>query len=92
MRNHKKEAEGINLEAIADNAMDGTGRGIIVGLDALRHATLALVEQQKIANLIALGSYRVTDNQLPPFRHLVMDALGEYDVTPTATIREGLDL
>ncbi|MBO1739703.1 hypothetical protein [Leifsonia sp. TF02-11] len=49
-------------------------------------------EQLRIANRIALGQYRVALNDLPPFRHLVMEPRGEDSVAPVAPIREGLGL
>lgn len=59
---------------------------------AQAHATLALVEQQRIANLIALGSLRLGPNEYPVLRHLVIEPSGENDVAPVAAIREGLGL
>lgn len=59
---------------------------------AQAHATLALVEQQRIANLIALGQFRVGVNDLPHLRHLAVVPAGMYDLQPVAEIREGLGL
>ena len=59
---------------------------------AQAEATLALVEQQRIANLIALGQFRVGPNELPPFRHLVMRPVNEYDVEPTTDIAAALGI
>lgn len=56
------------------------------------HATLALVEQQRIANLIALGQFRVGPDDLPPFRHLVMQPVNAYDVEPTTDIAAALGI
>ena len=56
------------------------------------HATFALVEQQRIANLIALGQFRVGPNELPPFRHLVMRPVNAYDVEPTTDIAAALGI
>lgn len=56
------------------------------------HATLALVEQQRIANLIALGSYRVGANDYPALRHLVIEPVNDFEVAPVQQIREGLGL
>ncbi|GLU91311.1 hypothetical protein [Agromyces sp. NBRC 114283] len=56
------------------------------------HATLALVEQQRIANLIALASLRVDPLDFPPLRHLAIEPRDEHSVQPVATIREGLGL
>ena len=55
-------------------------------------ATLALVEQQRIANIIALGRYRIGPNELPPFRHLVVEPRGDIDIAVHAEIREALRL
>jgi hypothetical protein len=56
------------------------------------HATLALVEQQRIANVIALASLRFGPNELPPLRHLAIVPHGLSDVQPAPGIREGLGL
>lgn len=56
------------------------------------HATLALVEQQRIANLIALGQFRVGVSDLPHLRHLAVEPKGENNLQPVAEIREGLGL
>lgn len=56
------------------------------------HATLALVEQQRVANLIALGQVRIGATDLPPYRYLVAEPFGEYDIRPPAEIREALGL
>lgn len=55
-------------------------------------ATLALVEQQRIANLIALGQFRVGVNDLPHLRHLVVEPKNEHDIQPVPEIREALGL
>lgn len=55
-------------------------------------ATLALAEQQRIANRIALGQFRVSPDEVALFRSLVMEPRGEYEVAPVAEIREGLGL
>ena len=61
---------------------------------AQAEATPALVEQQRIANLIALGSFRVVASELPPFRGLVVvpRGLSDYDLEPHQEIREALGL
>ena len=61
-------------------------------LAAQADATLALVEQQRIANLIALGQFRVGPDELPPFRHLVMRPVNAYDVEPTTDIATALGI
>ena len=59
---------------------------------AQAEATLALVDQQRIANLIALGQFRVGPDELPPFRHLVMRLANAYDVEPTTDIAAALGI
>ncbi len=51
------------------------------------HATLALVEQQRIANLIALGQYTIVPGEMPIYRGVIFE--GE-NVKPE--IREALGL
>ncbi|WP_434315876.1 hypothetical protein [Leifsonia sp. P73] len=55
-------------------------------------ATLALAEQQRIANRIALGQFRVSPDDVALFRSLVIEPRGEYAVAPVDEIREGLGL
>lgn len=56
------------------------------------HATLALVEQQKIANRIAIAQFRVGVNDLPHMRHLAVELFGHDSLRPVAEIREALGL
>ena len=56
------------------------------------HATLALAEQQRIANIIALASLRIGPNDTPALRHLAIEPHGLDSVRPAAVIREGLGL
>ena len=60
-------------------------------LQAQVHATLALVEQQRIANIIALGQVCI-GSDVPLFRHLVVEPVDGHGVRPTVEIREGLGL
>lgn len=60
--------------------------------EAQAEATLAFVEQQRIANLIALGQFRVGVNDLPHLRHLAVEPANEIDLQPVAEIREALGL
>ena len=60
--------------------------------ERIAKALEALVEQQRIANLIALGQFRVGPGELPPFRHLVMRPANAYDVEPTADIAAALGI
>lgn len=76
---------------LASQVTDDSGRALhLAGAQA--EATLALVEQQRIANLIALGSIRIGPNDTPALRHLIVEPKNEYDVQPTAAISEGLGL
>jgi len=56
------------------------------------HATLALVEQQRIANLIALGEFRIAPGDVAHFRHIVAQPSGEYSLTVSPQIAEALGL
>lgn len=58
--------------------------------EAQVHATLYLAEQQRIANLIALGQFTVVPGHMPTFRHVVFDM--ENGEGLSAEIREGLGL
>lgn len=64
---------------------------VLLGI-AQVHATLALVEQQRIANVIALASLRIGPNDTPALRHLAIEPHGLDGVRPAAGIREGLGL
>ena len=54
-------------------------------------ATLALAEQQRIANVIAL-SQAIAGDGSRPLRHLAMVPVSEYDVGPHPDIAKGLRL
>lgn len=59
------------------------------------HATLALVEQQRIANVIALGSLTAWESELPghPIEHLAFAAIGDPDTGELRPeIREALGI
>lgn len=56
------------------------------------HATLALVEQQRIANLTALGQFRVGVDDLPHLRHLVIRPKNEYDIEAVPDIAAALGI
>ena len=60
--------------------------------ERIAKALEALVEQQRIATLVALGQFRVGPDELPPFRHLVMQLANAYDVEPTADIAATLGI
>lgn len=86
-------------EQIAENLGEGvlasegiTDATIIAtAIDALRHATLALVEQQRIANLIALGQ-ATHDNGSRIYWRAIIDPSGRDSAVVRADIREGLGL
>ncbi|MTV64650.1 hypothetical protein, partial [Streptococcus pneumoniae] len=59
----------VNHAATSDDEMERRLTG-----QAQVHATLALVEQQRIANLIALGQFTIVPGDMPTFRHVVFDA------------------
>lgn len=63
-----------------------------LALVAQVHATLALAEQQRIANLIAIAEFRVAPTDAPALRYLALEPVGDYDAQPTAEIREALGL
>ena len=88
-------SERIDHAAEAREWIDAAARhpgAISTAILAQAEATLALVEQQRIANLIALGQFRVGPGELPPFRHLVMRPANAYDVEPTADIAAALGI
>lgn len=84
-------AQAVAQGALAEGASE-TLDAIAHLLSAQAHATMALVEQQRIANLIALAQLRVGATDLPVFRHLAIESASEFEVRPTAAIREGLGL
>ena len=59
--------------------------------EAQVQATLALAEQQRIANLIALGMYENADGSRPA-QSAVAEPTGSYEVRIRSDIREGLGL
>ena len=94
-------AEAVRVAYLADNydrADHFTGAvGVSIGVESLVqaqiaqvHATLALVEQQRIANLIALGQFTIVPGDMPTFRHAVFDA--ETREGLSSEIRKGLGL
>ena len=94
-------AEAVRVAYLADNydrADHFTGAvGVSIGVESLVqaqiaqvHATLALVEQQRIANLIALGQFTVVPGDMPIFRHVVFDKETGEGISPE--IRKGLGL
>lgn len=64
------ELESVQLHF--DEGMNGTARATI----ALTHATLALVEQQRIANLIALAHVADQHDNVSPLESTAWEALG----------------
>lgn len=90
---HAAESERI-AEHLGEDiiAQEGITDATIIAtqLDALRHATLALVEQQRIANLIALSQGTFPNGQRYTDRlHYPLD---EYSVAMNDDIRQGLGL
>lgn len=85
---HAKEAQEWIMRAL--NPTDAFERSSAAKV-AQVHATLALVEQQRIANLIALGMYTHA-NGSRGFQHLVCHPTDEYSVALNDDIREGLGI
>lgn len=56
------------------------------------HATLAVAEQLRIANRIALAQVRIVPNDLPVFRAELFDLHGPNPDAAHVEIREGLGL
>lgn len=75
----------------AENAMSPE-LGLLYAQMATARAIQAQTEQARIGNLLALGQFRVGITDLSHFRHLVMEAVTEWEVQPTAEIRKGLGL
>ena len=86
-------SDRIDHAAEALRALEGAGDGRNFATDASAaaqvHATLALVEQQRIANLIALWS--MPNESKPGFIHAA-GLTGDQDVQAARMIREGLGL
>lgn len=61
-------------------------------MQAQVHATLALVEQQRIANVIALGQFRVAPGDVAHFRHVVAQPKDEFTLQVSPQIAEALGL
>ena len=88
-------SERIDHAAEAREWIDAAARhpgAVSTAIPAQAEATLALVEQQRIANLIALGEFRAGPNEMPPFRHLVMRPVNAYDVEPTTDVARALGI
>ena len=88
-------SERIDHAAEARERIDAAARhpgAVSTAILAQAEATLALVEQQRIANLIALGEFRVGPNGMPPFRRLVMRPVNAYDVEPTTDVARALGI
>lgn len=60
--------------------------------EAQVHATLALVEQQRIANLIALSQVVAGNGTARPFNYHVMIPTGEYGVGLNPDIAQALGI
>lgn len=71
--------------------VDEATNQVTLAIEAQVHATLALVEQQRIANTIAISQISNGDSR-PPLMHIAVEAADEYRIQPVADIREGLGL
>ncbi|MEV4735526.1 MULTISPECIES: hypothetical protein [unclassified Microbacterium] len=82
------------LATVASTATEATGDAEvrIVLREAQVHATLALVEQQRIANLITLGQFRVAPDDVAHFRHIVAQPKDDYTLQVSPQIAEALGL
>lgn len=94
MASHMERAEDlVRLSQTVVRGPGGTSEEAAEFLaEAQVEATLALAEQQRIANVIALGQFRIAPEETPPMRGLVIEPRGEYDVQPRADIRKALGL
>lgn len=88
---HKAEAEKLLSDAGEDIGVEEFAHADLKIKAAHVEATLYLAEQQRVANLIALGQVVAGDGSRP-FRHLVMRAVNEYDVGPVPDIARALGL
>lgn len=88
MTDHAQEAEKL-LEPL--RALTAKDAAFDLEL-AQVHATLALVEQQRIANLIALGQFRVGVTDLPHMRDLAIRPTGPDSIGPTEEIAAALGI
>ena len=89
---HSAEARKITDQTLSYGNY-GEDAGAVVSMIAAQvHATLALVEQQHIANLIALGQYRAVSDDFPAKRLLVQTPVFRPDDDVAQVIREGLEL
>ena len=70
--------------------VDEQAHSIRQRVDAEKGAAFA--EQQRIANVIALGQFRVMPSDLPWFRHLVIQPSGDVGIDLTDEVRTGLGL
>ena len=88
-------SERIDHAAEAREWIDAAARhpgAVSTAILAQAEATLALVEQQRIANEQIAEVIHHVLNELPPFRHLVMRAANAYDVEPTTDIATALGI
>lgn len=86
--------ERIDHAAEALRYLPATGDGMNTGRIAVAqvHATLALVEQQRIANLVALGQFRIVPEDWPAKRVLYYKPVRTSSDGPEAEIREALGI
>jgi len=67
------------------------GNALVTAQIATAEALIALTQQQRIANLIAMGQFSNGDSR-PPLMNLAVEATDEYRIQPVAAIREALGL
>jgi hypothetical protein len=92
-----ESAQAILAEVSCTRHLPEVAAAMIAGAQV--HATLALVEateklaeQQRLANIIALASFRVGASDLPAMRHLIVEPVGSDWLRPSERMREGLGL
>lgn len=91
MSDHRRNAESLLARARGAREVQSWQFAQSLALAAQAEAMLEVAEQQRAANIIALGQYHIAGD-LPPFRSLVMDPCGPDDVEPSEALREALDL
>ena len=86
--------ERIDHAAEALRYLPATGDGMNTGRIAVAqvHATLALVEQQRIANLVALGQFRIVPEDWPRHRMMLYEPVRMSSDSARAEVLEALGL
>lgn len=80
------------LELMQENGADGVTLASQQIAIAGVQATLALVEQERVSNLLALGQFRVAPGDLAHFRHIVAQPKDEFNLQVSPQITEALGL